>query len=103
MTTRRTGWIVGEGLAALDVGGLLGRWVGKRPPRDDLGAIHGLLRSDECPQERALAGMALQPQPISVPARELAQTVSIGSNSANLYSRHTYLSTHRLDQGQLHR
>jgi hypothetical protein len=29
--------IMGEGLAALDVGGLLGRWVLKRLPRDDLG------------------------------------------------------------------
>src|SRR5512132_338769 len=41
--------IVGEGLAALDVGGLFGRWVLKRLPRDDLGAVHGLLRSRRVP------------------------------------------------------
>jgi hypothetical protein len=58
----------------------------KRLPRDDLGAVHGLLRSDGCPQERALAGMApTTPADFRSSGEGAHPTVSVGPNSANLY------------------
>jgi hypothetical protein len=67
--------IVGEGLAALDVGGLLGRWVGKRLLVMTWG--RSMVTSDPTSAHRSVRRPAwpLQPQANSVPpARELTDT-----------------------------
>ena len=51
--------IVGEGLAALDVGGLLGRWFSSACLVMTGGRSMAFSDLDGCPQERAPAGMAL--------------------------------------------